>query len=175
MDKWGVTLSNQESKEEGLKKVFAEIDKLGLHISEMDIEKPWGASITIDPKDLDRFLALFYPGYDLPKDFNLSPKFLVFTPNMRLSWQVHGRRGDLWRVLNGPVGMRISETDERPEDFNTYQVGEIIDTFMKPGLRHQNALMDNWQVVAEIWVHSDPQNPSDEDDIRRIEDDFGRS
>ena len=30
-------------------------------------------------------------------------------------------------------------------------------------------------VVAEIWQHTDPEHPSDEDDIIRLQDDFGRS
>jgi hypothetical protein len=29
-------------------------------------------------------------------------------------------------------------------------------------------------LVAEIWQHTDPENPSDEDDIVRVSDDFGR-
>jgi hypothetical protein len=29
-------------------------------------------------------------------------------------------------------------------------------------------------MVAEIWQHTDPNHPSDEDDIVRLQDDFGR-
>jgi len=29
-------------------------------------------------------------------------------------------------------------------------------------------------VLAEIWQHTDAQNPSDENDIVRVQDDFGR-
>lgn len=31
-----------------------------------------------------------------------------------------------------------------------------------------------WGVVAEIWQHTDKDNPSNEDDIVRVQDDFGR-
>jgi hypothetical protein len=34
--------------------------------------------------------------------------------------------------------------------------------------------MDNWGVVAEIWQHTDPAVPSDEDDIIRVQDDYNR-
>jgi mannose-6-phosphate isomerase len=29
-------------------------------------------------------------------------------------------------------------------------------------------------MIAEIWQHTDPENPSDENDIVRLQDDFGR-
>jgi hypothetical protein len=29
-------------------------------------------------------------------------------------------------------------------------------------------------VIAEIWQHTDANHPSDEDDIIRVQDDFGR-
>jgi hypothetical protein len=29
-------------------------------------------------------------------------------------------------------------------------------------------------LVAEIWQHTDPDHPSNEDDIVRVQDDFGR-
>ncbi|NBV85915.1 MAG: phosphoheptose isomerase, partial [Verrucomicrobia bacterium] len=31
-----------------------------------------------------------------------------------------------------------------------------------------------WGIVAEIWLHTDPSAPSDENDIIRLDDDFGR-
>jgi mannose-6-phosphate isomerase len=35
--------------------------------------------------------------------------------------------------------------------------------------------LDQWGVVAEIWQHTDVTNLSDESDIVRLQDDFGRS
>jgi hypothetical protein len=34
--------------------------------------------------------------------------------------------------------------------------------------------LDDYAVVAEIWQHTDINNPSDEDDIVRWQDDFER-
>jgi mannose-6-phosphate isomerase len=31
-----------------------------------------------------------------------------------------------------------------------------------------------WGIIAEIWRHTDAENPSDEEDIVRVQDDFGR-
>ena len=33
---------------------------------------------------------------------------------------------------------------------------------------------DDYAVIAEIWQHTDIDNPSDEDDNIRLQDDFGR-
>ena len=34
--------------------------------------------------------------------------------------------------------------------------------------------MDDYAVVAEIWIHTDKNNLSDEDDIVRLESDYDR-
>jgi len=34
--------------------------------------------------------------------------------------------------------------------------------------------LNGWGVVAEVWQHEDPGNPSDENDIVRLDDDFDR-
>ena len=103
----------------------------------------------------------------------LSPKVLVVAPNKRLSWQYHFRRAEIWRVVSGPVKVAISQTDdETPGEF--YQNGDVI--VLEKGLRHRlMGAPDNYGVVAEIWQHTDISNPSDEEDIIRLQDDFGRS
>ena len=42
------------------------------------------------------------------------------------------------------------------------------------GERHRIIGMDEYAVVAEIWIHTDKDNPSDENDIVRIQDDYDR-
>jgi hypothetical protein len=34
--------------------------------------------------------------------------------------------------------------------------------------------LEGWGVVAEFWQHTDPDYPSDEDDIVRVQDDYSR-
>ncbi len=42
------------------------------------------------------------------------------------------------------------------------------------GDRYRLVGLDAYAVVAEIWQHTDVDNPSDEEDIVRLQDDFGR-
>jgi mannose-6-phosphate isomerase len=52
-------------------------------------------------------------------------------------------------------------------------MGEI--TRLQVGERHRLVGMPNgWGAVAEIWQHTDAANPSDENDIVRLQDDFSR-
>jgi len=51
-------------------------------------------------------------------------------------------------------------------------LGSIVE--LAQGERHRLVGVDEWGVIAEIWKHTDPTNPSDESDIVRVQDDFGR-
>jgi mannose-6-phosphate isomerase-like protein (cupin superfamily) len=108
---------------------------------------------------------------DIATGNKLSPKILIVQPGKRLSWQYHFRRAELWKVIAGEVGVAKSETDEEKQP-TKYSAGQIIK--LKQGERHRLIGLDNWGVVAEIWQHTDENNPSDEEDIIRLQDDFGR-
>ena len=101
----------------------------------------------------------------------LSPKILLLAPQKKLSWQYHHRRAEIWKLICGTAGVITSNTDieNTPMLLNT---GSIIK--LKQGERHRLIGLDEWGVVAEIWQHTDVHNPSDEDDIIRLQDDFGR-
>jgi hypothetical protein len=51
-------------------------------------------------------------------------------------------------------------------------LGEVVS--LARGERHRLIGTDNWGVVAEIWIHTEPENPSDESDIIRLQDDYSR-
>ena len=53
-----------------------------------------------------------------------------------------------------------------------YSEGDQI--ILKQGERHRLIGLDDYGVVAEIWQHTEKNNPSDEEDIVRVQDDFGR-
>jgi hypothetical protein len=53
----------------------------------------------------------------------------------------------------------------------TYRSGAQIK--LNQGVRHRLVGLDDYGVVAEIWQHTDAV-PSDEEDIIRVQDDFGR-
>ena len=101
----------------------------------------------------------------------LSPKILVVQPGKRLSWQYHHRRAEIWQVITGPVGVIRSDTDEEGL-LKTFKTGESIR--LKQGERHRLVGLNDWGVLAEFWQHTDADNPSDEEDIVRVQDDFGR-
>jgi mannose-6-phosphate isomerase len=139
-----------------------------------DFNRPWGGFFVLAESDADRFIAHYFPGYtkeQLLIGEKLSPKFLVVAPKKRLSWQYHFRRAEIWRVLSGPVKVATNLTDEEVEP-HTYNDGDII--VLEKGERHRLIGDDNYGIVTEIWQHTDPANPSDEDDIVRLQDDFGR-
>ncbi|CAN5454360.1 hypothetical protein BH10BAC5_BH10BAC5_09830 [soil metagenome] len=163
-----------QTKEEIESKVQSELEDSNLNVVSKDFQRPWGGFFRIADDNIDKFTQKYYKDIDLPDSvskLNVSPKILVVAPDKRLSWQVHERRSEIWRVVKGPIGVYQSKTDEQHE-MDTYQNDDIIQ--LPQGTRHRLVGLDNWGVVAEIWVHTDPNNPSDEDDIRRIQDDFGR-
>jgi mannose-6-phosphate isomerase len=101
----------------------------------------------------------------------LSPKILVVAPQKRLSWQYHHRRAEIWRVIQGQAGIKRSLNDTEGE-LEILNVGDTIT--LQQGERHRLIGLEDYAVIAEIWQHTDVNHPSDEDDIVRVQDDFGR-
>jgi mannose-6-phosphate isomerase len=146
----------------------------GFTIERKDQERPWGGFFCIEEEQAQEFADRYFEGKevdDLRIAGKLSPKILVVAPEKRLSWQYHHRRAEIWRVVEGRVGVVTSDTDEEGE-LKAYEPGDIIT--LKQGERHRLVGLDGWGILAEIWQHTDANNPSDEDDIVRVQDDFGR-
>jgi mannose-6-phosphate isomerase len=74
-------------------------------------------------------------------------------------------------VFKGAAGIIRSNTDTENEMKVFNEGGQII---LQQGERHRLIGLDDYCVVAEIWQHTDANHPSDEDDIIRVQDDFGR-
>jgi mannose-6-phosphate isomerase len=158
--------------------VFAQVEAYilsqGYTIIDKDHNRPWGGFFVLDESQAAKFAAQYFPQLSMDAiqiTQKLSPKFLVVAPEKRLSWQYHFRRAEVWTVNSGPVGVVISETDEQSAP-GVYQKGELIT--LPTGMRHRLVGLDNWGVVTEIWQHTDVEHPSDESDIVRLQDDFGR-
>lgn len=158
--------------------VFAEIrrflDEKGFNIASMDDARPWGGFFVIDESQAAHFIRTFFPHLNV-SDFEgfakLSPKILLVAPEKRLSWQYHFRRSEIWKVIGGSAAIVVSDTDSQTPQ-KTLKLNEVVS--LKQGERHRLVGVDEWGIIAEIWQHTDPANPSDEDDIVRVEDDFGR-
>jgi mannose-6-phosphate isomerase len=145
-----------------------------LQVVASDFNRPWGGFFVIDEDQAQAFANVFFNGLDvstLKISGKLSPKILLVKPHTRLSWQYHHRRAELWRVIEGKVGIIRSETDEEKE---LEILGKFDKVYLRQGQRHRLLGLDDWAIVAEIWQHTDPNNPSNEDDIVRIQDDYGR-
>jgi mannose-6-phosphate isomerase-like protein (cupin superfamily) len=144
------------------------------NIISSDLNRPWGGFYVIDENQAQQFADTFFDGLDvstLKIGGQLSPKILVVAPDKRLSWQYHHRRAEIWRVIQGQAGVVTSYTDEE----GALQVLNVGDTItLQQGERHRLIGLSDYAVIAEIWQHTDFNHPSDEDDIVRVQDDFGR-
>jgi mannose-6-phosphate isomerase-like protein (cupin superfamily) len=149
------------------------LKKANINIKTIDKERPWGGFFVIDDTGADAFVELFFPTIDkteLTKG-KISPKILLVEPQKKLSWQYHNRRAEIWKLVEGEVGIVRSNSNEQTP-VQKMATGEIIR--LEQGERHRLVGLDTWGIVAEIWLHTDPINPSDEEDIIRVSDDFGR-
>lgn len=158
--------------------VFSEVESYlatcNLRITNKDASRPWGGFFVLDEQQAQQFGKLFFPEVELSSlriSGKLSPKILVVAPHKRLSWQYHHRRAEIWRVLSGNVGVVTSHTDAEGERVELSE-GESIR--LAQGQRHRLVGLNDWGIVAEIWQHTDVDHPSDEEDIIRLQDDFGR-
>lgn len=155
-------------------RIEKDIKKQGFRIDKQDRARPWGGFFVIDESQAPLFIETFFPHLSVA-DFagykKLSPKILIVAPNKRLSWQYHFRRAEIWKLIGGTAGVVISDTDTETT-VQKLSIGNIVN--LQQGERHRLVGLDDWGIVAEIWQHTDPENPSDEDDIVRLQDDFGR-
>lgn len=158
--------------------IFEEIGQIlaqeGFTLERKDFNRPWGGFFVINEQHAPEFINRYFPGMavdDLVGGRKVSPKILVVAPEKRLSWQYHHRRSEVWRTVGGTVGVARSATDEQGP-VETLQVGDTV--VLEKGERHRLVGLDGFGVVAEIWQHTVPGHPSDEDDIVRLQDDFGR-
>ena len=96
---------------------------------------------------------------------------MVVNPNSKLSWQYHHRRAEIWKVFKGEVGVSRS-FDDNQNPLIKLVTGDQIR--LKKGERHRLIGLSDFAVIAEMWQHTDSNNPSDDNDIVRISDDYGR-
>lgn len=162
----------------GKELVFAEIESYLMAnqfaIASKDFTRPWGGFFVIDESQAREFADHFFAGVEIDSlkiSGKLSPKILVVEPGKRLSWQYHHRRAEIWRCISGSVNVITSSTDEETESQKLNAGDEIR---LAQGQRHRIVGLSAWGVLAEIWQHTDADNPSDESDIVRVQDDFGR-
>ncbi len=138
--------------------------------------KPWGAYYRLSADEAERFVEEFFPGLSYDEaclgdpDVKLTPKILLVVPHKRLSWQYHHRRAERWRFLTRGFYHK-SDSDEQGD---LYEAKQSASVQFAAGERHRLCSQDEYVIVAEIWQHVVPGQPSDEEDIVHLADDFQR-
>ena len=151
-----------------------EITSFGFEIIFKDFERPWGGFLVINESQAQDFANQFFDGLNIDSikiSGKLSPKILIVNPNSKLSWQYHNRREEIWSVYKGTVGVSKS-MDDKEQPILILNEGDQIK--LKLGERHRLIGLDDFGIISEIWQHIDDDDPSDEDDIVRLSDDYGR-
>jgi mannose-6-phosphate isomerase len=143
-------------------------------IDSYDINRPWGGFFVIDENQAQQFADTYFEGLDVSQlkiSGKLSPKILIVAPYQRLSWQYHHRRAEIWKVIDGAAAVVRSPNDTEGK-LEVLVKGDLITLEQRE--RHRLVGLEEWAVIAEIWQHTDVNFPSDENDIVRVQDDFGR-
>ena len=167
-------LSAEMNKQLVFSQVAEYLAQLNIKVDKQDDSRPWGGFFVIDESEAEKFISMYFPHLTkqaLTISGKLSPKILVVAPEKRLSWQFHHRRAEIWKLIGGTAAVITSDTDVEKET-KYLKVDDVIQ--LKQGERHRLIGLNGWGIVAEIWRHTKAEHPSDEDDIVRVQDDFGR-
>ena len=162
------------SKENIFEEVKSFLEENGFKIVNSDKTRPWGGFFVIDEDQSQKFIDHFFHNVEdseKQSEGKISPKILIVEKGKRLRWEYHFRRSELWKVIGGEAGVVQSDTDEESA-VQRKNVNDVIK--LKQGERHRLIGLNTWGIIAEIWQHTDATNPSDENDIVRLQDDFGR-
>jgi mannose-6-phosphate isomerase len=109
-------------------------------------ERPWGAYKVLHTNELSQV------------------KEITVKPGARLSYQTHEKRAEHWFITQGPALVTIDGVTK------TIQTGESIDIGV--GVAHRMAAT---QSAGVTFIEVQTGTYFGEDDIVRLEDDFGRS
>ncbi|MDQ3633691.1 MAG: phosphomannose isomerase type II C-terminal cupin domain [Acidobacteriota bacterium] len=104
-----------------------------------------------------------YTVLDEGEDYKV--KRIEVLPNKRLSYQKHARRSEHWFVISGIAKITLNDVK------NLVKKGESVDIPVGTAHRVENPEADETLVFIEIQTG----DYFGEDDIVRLEDDFGRT
>jgi mannose-6-phosphate isomerase-like protein (cupin superfamily) len=172
-----VNVDKSVNKEQIVSDVENRIVGSGYGIVETNSQKPWGAYFKLSDKDAARFAIEFFDSKELinPSDDNnkleISPKILLVSPGEILSWQYHNRRAELWRFIND--GAYYNSLNDDEGELKIAKAGDIVQ-FSTDERHRLVGRAGIYTLVYEIWRHTDPNSPSDEDDIIRLKDKYAR-
>ena len=146
-----------------------------LNVIDKDTERPWGGFFVISEDNAQDFSNIYFNGLNTDKikiSGKLLIKILIIFPDKRLSWQYHHRRNEILKVISGEIKVITSHDDIERNEVILKEGDEIR---LSKGERHRIIGLEDYAILAEIWIHTDINNPSDENDIVRVQDDFDRN
>lgn len=161
---------NTDNNQYWIKKIIS----FGFKIESIDFDKPWGGYICLDNSKSEQFVNYFFSNklkLEIIKNPRLSIKILFINPNSSLSWQYHNRRKEAWSVISGKIGVFKSKNDYQNK-MQFLQKGDEIEIQEKE--RHRIVGLDLKSIIAEVWINTDIELDSCEDDIVRIDDEYDR-
>ena len=91
-----------------------------------------------------------------------SVKLLYVKAASKLSLQYHKQRREFWKVVRGPVGVQIGDEVFTGKEGDEFEI--------QAGTKHRLRGLDSDGIVLEVSFGN-----FDEQDIVRLEDDFGRA
>ncbi len=109
--------------------------------------RPWGSFTVLDV------------------DTDYKVKRLEVLPKMRLSYQKHERRSEHWFIVRGKAKVTLNGVEK------LVKTGESID--IPAGTAHQIENPDSKEIL--VFIETQTGDYFEEDDIVRLEDDFGRA
>ena len=109
--------------------------------------RPWGSFTVLDEGD------------------NYKVKRIEVLPGKRLSYQRHSRRAEHWYVVRGTAKVTLNGVEKLVNS------GEAIDIAMETAHRVENPHADE----LLVFIETQTGDYFGEDDIVRLEDDFGRN
>ena len=110
-------------------------------------ERPWGSFAILDEGE------------------NYKVKRLEVLPGKRLSYQRHSRRAEHWYVVRGTAKVTLNDAEI------LVPTGEALDIPLGAAHRIENSAADEKLVIIETQTG----DYFGEDDIERLDDDFGRA
>ncbi|HVA71397.1 MAG TPA: phosphomannose isomerase type II C-terminal cupin domain [Acidimicrobiales bacterium] len=110
-------------------------------------QRPWGSYTVLDDELFDHKV-----------------KRLVVAPGKRLSYQTHGRRAEHWFIVNGTATVTLDGVER------DYAAGDSVDIAL--GQAHR---CENRGSTPVVLIEVQYGTYFGEDDIERLEDDFGRA
>ena len=147
--------------------------KLRINIADIDKNRNWSIFIVKDESHEQGFVNTYFGRLytsNLKIVGQLIPKTHLASTSKRFRWKYFHRRVEIWNNI-------LSQLDVK-RSFNEEEVLEILNVCdvvtIQKGIRHRLTSKKCNTFIADVWKNTDENNVSDECNIVRGQEDFGR-